>query len=77
MYAPKEVLLGGSPDKKYKVYSQEFWWSDNWNALDYGRDFDFSRPFFEQYEELYTEVPQVSLITDYTKDENSAYTNFA
>jgi hypothetical protein len=66
-----------SPDKKHKVYSQEKWWSDSWNPMDYGRNFDFSKSFFEQFEELYIEVPLVSLTTDYTKDENSAYTNFA
>ncbi len=73
----KDIISMYSPDKKYKVYSQEKWWSDNWNALDYGKEFDFSKNFFEQFEELYKEVPLVSLTTDYTKDENSAYTNFA
>ncbi|MFA5917624.1 MAG: hypothetical protein WC850_05325 [Candidatus Gracilibacteria bacterium] len=73
----KDIISMYSPDKKYKVYSQEKWWSDSWNALDYGKEFDFSKRFFEQFEELYKEVPLVSLTTDYTKDENSAYTNFA
>jgi hypothetical protein len=46
-----------SPDKSYKVYSQDEWWSDKWDAMDYGRDFDFSRGFFEQINELIINVP--------------------
>ncbi|EKE27951.1 MAG: hypothetical protein ACD_3C00122G0001, partial [uncultured bacterium (gcode 4)] len=73
----KNMVSIYSPDKPYTIYSQDEWWSDRWNPLDYGQDFDFSRPFFEQFDELYHKVPIVSLITDFTKDENSAYTNFA
>jgi hypothetical protein len=52
-----------SPDKLYKVYSQDEWWSDKWNALDYGMDFDFSKKFFEQFSELMKKVPNLSLIS--------------
>jgi hypothetical protein len=62
-----------SPDKKYRVYEQKFWWSDNWNPLDYGKDFDFSRPFFEQFDELYKKVPLISLWN--INAENSEYNN--
>ena len=41
-----------SSDKSYKVYSQNAWWSDEWDPLSYGRDVDFDRPFFPQFEEL-------------------------
>lgn len=37
-----------SPDKPYTIYDQKVWWGDDWNPLEYGRDFDFERPFFEQ-----------------------------
>lgn len=33
----------------FPIYKNEIWWSDKWNALDFGRDFDFSRGFFEQF----------------------------
>ena len=46
-----------SPDKPYTVYCSECWWSDNWDPLEYARDFDFSRPFFEQFDELQKAVP--------------------
>jgi hypothetical protein len=51
-----------SPDKVYKVYNQDMWWSDKWSGLDYGRDFDFERSFFEQIDDLMIEVPRSSVI---------------
>ena len=66
-----------SPDKSYKVYEQSEWWSDKWDQLDYGRDFDFSRNFFEQFDELMREVPLCQLTTEYTQQENCSYTNSA
>jgi len=44
------------------VYEQTAWWSDNWSAKTYGREYDFSRAFFEQYQELQADVPQLALI---------------
>ncbi|MBN2086804.1 hypothetical protein JW758_00485 [Candidatus Peregrinibacteria bacterium] len=56
----------------YKVYTQEEWNGDGWDPLDYGRDFDFSRPFFEQFAELHKAVPRLSLMQ--VGNENSPYT---
>ena len=39
--------------------------------MEYGRDFDFSRPFFEQFAELQNDVPKISLIT--LDNQNSPY----
>lgn len=64
-----------SEDKPYKVYKNEHWYSDKWNAMDYGQDFDFSRPFFEQFNELLHKVPQLALST--TGNQNSDYINQA
>jgi hypothetical protein len=50
-----------SPNKKYKVYCQKCWWSDNWDPESYSQDYDFSRPFFEQWRELFLHIPHVSL----------------
>ncbi len=47
------------PDiKGYLFYCNDCWWKDDWDAFEYGRDFDFSRPFFEQFNELYKAVPK-------------------
>ncbi len=39
------------------VYDYKFWVSDGWDGMSYGRDYDFSRPFFAQYKELLSAVP--------------------
>ena len=58
-------------DSKYTVYNSAAWWSDAWDALDYGRDFDFNEPFFEQFRELMEKVPHLGMINSY--NENSDY----
>ncbi len=47
---------------QFPVYSHEEWWADDWDAMSYGRDYDFSRPFFDQYYELMNSVPHVALV---------------
>jgi hypothetical protein len=64
-----------SPNSPYKVYSSDEWWSDKWNAKEYGRDFDFSRPFFEQLDELKKEVPHLALHN--VSNENCEYINLS
>lgn len=49
-------------DAPYKVYEREAWFSDKWDPMDFGRDFDFSKTFFEQYEQLQKEVPRMALV---------------
>jgi len=39
------------------VYDLDFWNSDGWDPMAYGRDYDFSRPFFEQFKEFLYAVP--------------------
>lgn len=56
----KRILSIFSPASPYRVFSPEAWYSDRWNALDYGRDFDFNRPLFQQFSELMREVPLLS-----------------
>jgi hypothetical protein len=45
----------------FPVYCHDCWYSDKWEATDYGRDYDFSRPFFEQYKEISKNVPVLGL----------------
>lgn len=53
----KEIFSGVPVQSPYKVYDHDYWWSDAWSALDYGREYDFSRPFFAQFKELLESVP--------------------
>src|SRR3989344_4522936 len=47
----KKFISPLSPDKPFPVYENEYWYSDAWDAKDYSQDFDFSRPFFPQFQE--------------------------
>ncbi len=53
-----------SPKSDITVYTPKLWHSDQWNAFDYGRDYDFSRSFFEQYVDLIKTVPKPAMDTD-------------
>jgi hypothetical protein len=44
-------------DAPVVVYDKDYWWTDQWDPMDYGREYDFSRPFFEQLKELIRTVP--------------------
>ena len=71
----KDIISIYRSDVPFPVYEQEYWKSDAFNAKQYGRDFDFSRPFFEQYEELRRMVPHIALVN--SNSPNSEYTNQA
>lgn len=71
----RDIISYISPDKPTKVYHQDFWWSDWWDAIECGRDFDFSRPFFDQLQELLQNVPQMWLLV--ANSENSPYVNYS
>ena len=43
------------------VYCQDYWWSDNWNPIDYGRSYDFSLSFFAQFASLASVVPRPNI----------------
>jgi len=57
----KDFLTMFSPEAKMTVYDRDYWWSDKWDQLSTGRDYDFSRPFFEQYAELLHTAPLPNL----------------
>ncbi|MBM3227412.1 hypothetical protein FJZ27_00915 [Candidatus Peribacteria bacterium] len=69
----KQIISMYSPDKPLTVYQSDEWWSDKWDPMTYGRDVDFSRPFFEQFKELRDAVPRAALFGK--NNENSDYTN--
>lgn len=69
----KQIISMYSPDKPYKVYEQDEWWSDRWDAMAFGRPFDFNKTFQEQFDALSVDVPHQSLYS--TNAQNSLYTN--
>jgi len=70
----KSLISVYSADKPFTVFCKDCWWSDSWDGLRFGRDYDFSRPFFEQFKELQKHVPRLAIIN--FSEENSDYTNY-
>ena len=72
LYRKKEALRPGSGQAGEEIFStfpehapipiyeHTYWWSDNWDPMSYGRDYDFSRPFFDQFKDLMRVVPAPS-----------------
>ncbi len=54
----KEVVSEFHPESPFPVYCTPCWYSDNWDALSYGQEYDFSKPFFEQFRKLQNVVPR-------------------
>ena len=64
----KQIISMYSPDKPYKVYDQKIWWSDSWDAMEYGREFDFSKTFTQQFGELMREVPRIAMVISFCEN---------
>src|SRR3989344_5014776 len=69
----KDIISKFAPDSPFTVYCSSCWWSDGWDGTDYGRDYDFSKPFFEQLFELQKVVPYQAL--DNRNSTNCQYSN--
>lgn len=57
----------------FPVYCHSCWWSDDWDALSFGMDYESGRPFLEQFAELKNKVPRIALLV--INSTNSDYTN--
>ncbi len=71
----KKILSVFSPGSRRLVYCPACWWSDVWDPMDYGTQYDFSRPFFAQYRELLERIPHPSRETVESTLVNSDYCN--
>jgi hypothetical protein len=70
----KNIISCYRPDTTFPVYDREVWLDSNsYDPFSFGRPYDFSRPFFEQYHELSQQVPRIGQIAGNT--ENSPYVN--
>ena len=74
-FSGKKTLSHYHEEHPFPVYSPAAWWSYDWEPLKYGRDFDFTRPFFEQFFELKNSVPHLALFNTEGTLENSEYNN--
>ncbi|RJQ28432.1 hypothetical protein C4571_03610 [Candidatus Parcubacteria bacterium] len=53
----KTIITTFGEGVRFPIYDRTEWVSDAWDPLTYGRDYDFSRSFFEQFKELRDAVP--------------------
>ncbi len=73
----KIIISNFDSEQKFPVYDVQYFFSNDWEQLATGRDFDFSRDFFSQFEELLQVAPRLALQRSPEYDENSDYTNYA
>lgn len=71
----KPILSYFPQNAPCKVFTTDEWWSDAWSPFDSGRDFDFNRPFFDQFQELLADTPVPALSV--SSVENCDYINSA
>ena len=49
------------PDSTFPIYCVNCWYSDKWDERDYGMEYDFQKPFFEQLKDLFQKVPRPNI----------------
>jgi len=72
-FSGKDIISMFSPNSGIKVYENEIWQSDQWDPMEYGQEYDFSKPFFVQFFELLKKVPIRNLGVVF--EVNSPYVN--
>ncbi|MFA6076726.1 MAG: hypothetical protein WC735_01480 [Candidatus Paceibacterota bacterium] len=73
-FCKKVVLSLYNKDRPFIVYCHDCWFSDKWDVMSYGRDYDFSIPFFRQFQLLQKAVPRANLYQ--TNFVSSEYCNY-
>ena len=69
----RSIISIYSVDKPYTVYCSECFHGDKWDALSFGQEVDFSKPFLQQFKELQLKVPRIYAFV--FQNYNSEYTN--
>ena len=71
----KDIFSMYPAEASFPVYCHNCWWSDKWDPMTYGRDYEWDKSFFEQFKKLYASIPKVSL-GHYPPNYNVDYSNF-
>lgn len=71
----KSIIAMYEAGSLYNIICNDCFWSDKWEAIEHGQDFDFHRPFFEQFKEVQLKSPRIALSN--MNSENSEFTNMA
>lgn len=70
----KPVVTVYPPSAPVKIFEHEFWMSDAWSPMDYGRGIEAGKSFFEQFAALQRDVPRPNL-NSHPSNINSEFTN--
>jgi hypothetical protein len=62
------------PSLSIPIYSPDAWWSDEWDALEYGQEYVPTTSFETQFFQLFGRVPRLGIVN---RGENSTYCNFS
>lgn len=73
-YSGKRIISIYPPSSPFKVYEHQIWYSDQWDPLEYARNYNLGESIFKQLYELQISVPHPSLVSDPT-NVNSDFTN--
>ena len=57
----KDIITTFSPNNTYFSWCTECWWSDDLDAKKYALDYDQNKTFFEQFKELWKNVPKQAM----------------
>ncbi|MBI4835632.1 MAG: hypothetical protein HY817_00055 [Candidatus Abawacabacteria bacterium] len=76
-FSSKAILSCIPPENGIPVYDTNIWNSEQWDATNYGIDYDFSKPFFVQLAALMKKVPLPAVTVVESTIENSPYVNGA
>jgi hypothetical protein len=73
----KNIISMYNPKSPYVVYCNDCYRSDTWDARDYAQDYDMSKSFFEQLDELLKKVPKntLGISTGDGQNVNTEYAN--
>ena len=71
----KQIVSAYPADSEFTIFSQDEWWSDDWDATEFGVNYDPTTNFFQQFSSLQKKVPRITLVN--SKAENSEYLNQA
>jgi len=71
----KNIISMYPPESTYQVFCNDCWFEERGGWIEYGKDYDFSRNFFEQFFDMYNKIPAMNLKQNPT-NKNARYSNF-
>ncbi|MBU0731663.1 hypothetical protein KKC88_02165 [Patescibacteria group bacterium] len=74
----KDVVSLYPADSEYTIYCHDCWWSDKWDPLEFGQEYNENKSFFRQFGDLMKKVPRVATIGAHNQNcEFVNYTNYS